>query len=240
MKEQFNEIIRSKDLKEITADLVEKALDKNIGDDILREIPIMKSLVAARNIYTSYTDRIFIKKAMNVLLELGDTNWKERIELTHDMDDPKSSGTEKILMAIDNLETIEKCSVFGRLCKLKALYKIDLHEFKRLTKLIQDAYLDDLDLLSTFSNRLEKLNQKKNSYRERNDISMEEFYPLLGLGLIYQEQDEQTPIKVVEPMSRKDPPPYYKGGETEMLFFISDLGRLLLYFYNDLFPEKKK
>jgi len=236
MKEQFKTIMQSEDLKEITIELVEKVLDNSIGKDVIREIPILKSLVAVRNIYDSYTDGIFIKKAMNVLFELGDTNWKERVELTSDLDDENSSGSEKILMAIDNLETIEKCKIFGRLCKLKALNKIDVYEFKRLTKLIQDAYIDDLSLLPVFAERLEKAKEKKNTFYKSNDIYMEEFYPLLGLGLIYQELDEQTPIEKVEPTSFKDPAPYYKGGETNILYFTSDLGRLLLYFYNDLFP----
>ena len=236
MKEQFNQIIKSENLKDITIDLVEKVLDENIGNDIIKEIPILKSLVTARNIYNSYTDRIFIKKAMNVLLELGDTNWKERIELTSDLDDKYSNGSEKILMAIDNLQTIEKCKIFGRLCKLKALGEIDLFEFKRLTKLIQDAYISDLELLPEFSKRLKK--EKK--FYEGNNIYMEEFYPLMSLGLIYQEQSEQTPIEKVEPMSYKDPAPYYKGGEIETLFYVSDLGRLLLSFYFELIPNEKE
>jgi hypothetical protein len=236
MKEQFNQIIKSENLKDITIDLVEKVLDNNIGNDIIKEIPILKSLVTARNIYNSYTDRIFIKKAMNVLLELGDTNWKERIELTSDLDDKHSNGSEKILMAIDNLQTIEKCKIFGRLCKLKALGEIDLFEFKRLTKLIQDAYISDLELLPEFSKRLKK--EKK--FYEGNNIYMEEFYPLMSLGLIYQEQSEQTPIEKVEPMSYKDPAPYYKGGEIETLFYVSDLGRLLLSFYFELIPNEKE
>lgn len=238
MKEQFNQIIKSEDLKEITIDLVERVLDNDIGNEIIKEIPILKSLIAARNIYSSYTDRLFIKKAMNVLLELNDTNWKERVELTTDLDDDNSSGSEKILMAIDNLETLEKCKAFGRLCKLKVLGQIDLFEFKRLTKLIQDAYIDDLGLLPTFSNRIEKAKEKNNSFHESNNIYMEEFYPLIGLGLIYQEQSEQTPIEKVEPTSYKDPAPYYTGGEIETLFFMSDLGRLLHSFYHDLFPDK--
>ncbi|MHA6279030.1 hypothetical protein ACXYMT_02525 [Salinimicrobium sp. CAU 1759] len=239
MKEQFNEIIKSQDLKEVTADLVEKVLDNNIGNDIVKEIPILKLLIAVKSIYTSYTDRIFIKKAMNVLLELKDTNWKERVELTADLEDENGSGAEKILLAIDNLETFEKSKVFGRLCKLKAVGEIDLYEFKRLTKLIQDAYLDDLELLPSFSDRLERAKKESSPHFNRNRIYMEEFYPLVSLGLIYQEQGEQTPIEKVEPASYKDPAPYYKGGETETLYFVSDLGRLLLIFYTVLFPKKK-
>lgn len=239
MKEEFNDIIKSEELKDISIDLVEKALDNNLTNKIAKEFPVLKSILAVRNIYTSYTDRIFIKKAMNVLLELGETNWKQRIELTSDLEGDDSTGTEKILVAINHLETFEKCKVFGRLCKLKALEKIDIDSFKRITKLIQDAYLDDLKLLPQFSKRLEEKEKRKSSYYNQSYIHMEEFYPLMNLGLIFQEQDEQTPIKLVEPSSYKDPAPYYKGGEMEMLYFLSDLGKTLLYYFNDLFPNEK-
>ncbi len=235
MKEQFNQIIKSDDLKEITIDLVEKVLDNNIGDDIVKEIPILKSLVAAKKIYNSYTDSIFIKKAMYILLELGEVTLEQRNNLTNDLNDEDCSGAEKILIAIDNLETLEKCKIFGRLCKLKALGEIDVDGFKRLTKLTQDAYIDDLELLPILSQQLEKTKEKKNSIYESTNVYMEEFYPLLGLGLIYQEQSKQTPIEKVEPMDYDDPEPYYKGGEIEMLFYISNLGRILLSFYDKLF-----
>ena len=113
MKEQINTIIKSKELKEITNEIVENVLDNQISDELLKEIPIVKSLVAVKRIYSSYTDQIFIKKAMNVLLELGEVNWRQRVELTEELHDENSSGAEKILLAIDRLETIEKCIVYG-------------------------------------------------------------------------------------------------------------------------------
>jgi hypothetical protein len=232
MKEQIDIIVNSSELKNITIDMVEKVLDNQISEELLKEVPIIKTLVGIRNVYTTYTDRIFIKKAMNVLMELSDINWKDRVELNRDLDDEDSSGTEKILMAIDRLETIKKCKVFGRLCKLKALGKIDIDNFKRITKLIQDAYLDDLRLLPDFSKKLEENKKNNVSY-----ISMEEYYPLMNLGLIFQEQLEQEPIELVEPSSYNDPEPYYRGGEMEITSYISDLGDRFIYFYSDLFPN---
>lgn len=229
MKEQFDIIVNSNELKDITADIVEKVLDNQISDELLKEVPIVKTLVGIRNIYSSYTDRIFIKKAMNVLLELGDVNWKQRVELTRELDDEDSSGTEKILMAIDRLETIKKCKIFGRLCKLKALNKMDAESFSRLTKLIQDAYLDDLDLIIYFVSTKEKKKWR---------IYEEEYYPLISLGLIYQVQSEQKPIERVQPYNEYDPE--FKGGEIEFDYELSMLGDLLLKYYYDLFPEQKK
>lgn len=227
MKEQFTEIIKSKDLRDITVDLVEKVLDNEITNDVVKEIPVLKSLVAARNIYSSYTDRIFIKKAMHVLLELGDINWKERVELTSELDDEDETGAEKILMAIDRLETTKKTKVYGRLCRLKALNKIKFTEdFLRLTKLIQDAYLDDLILVTEFEKR------------ERKEIHEGDYYPLISLGLLYQEPSEQEPIQRLHQYNEYDPE--FKGGEIKFNYLLSDLGETLLDHYYDLFPADKK
>lgn len=224
MKSQFNEMIKSKDLKDISIELVEKVIDSEISQELIKEIPILKSLNAAVNLYTSYTDRIFIKKAMNVLLELGETSLKERQELIRDLDDKDESGIEKILMAIDRLETTRKCKVYGRLCRLKALGKLKFTEdFLRLTKLIQDAYLDDLILVTDF---------KKS---EMKKIDEGDYYPILILGLIYQEPSEQKPIEKNHQFSEYDPE--FKGGEIEFNYRLSDLGALLLENYNELFPS---
>lgn len=225
MEVQFNEILISKELKEISLDLIENVLDNNISNEVLREIPILKSLVAVRNLYTSYSDRIFIKKAMNVLLELGDISWDERLELTSDLNDGDSRGAEKILLAIDKLETIKKCKIFGRLCKLKAVRKIDLDEFLRLTKLIQDAYLEDLFLVEKF-----RINEKK-------EINGGDYYSILNLGLIYQEPSEQMPIRRNQQYNESDPE--FKGGEIKFYYKLTDLGKLVIHFFNDLFPDSK-
>lgn len=225
MREQFNEIIKSNDLKNISIDIIEKVLDNEISNEVLREIPILKSLIAARRIYTSYTDRIFIKKAMNVLLELRETGWKERVELTSDLDDEDESGAEKILMAIDRLETINKCKVYGRLCALKILGKIHVDHFLRLTKLIQDAYLDDLILVTDF-----KKGEKKEIYEG-------DYFSILSLGLIYQEPSEQMPIE--RNFQHDEYDPEFKGGEIEFNYMLSNLGETLLEHYYELFPEDK-
>lgn len=153
-------------------------------------------------------------------------NWKQRVELTRELDDADSSGTEKILMAIDRLETIKKCKVFGRLCKLKALNKIDVDDFSRLTKLIQDAFLDDLELVLYFEKQ------------EKEKVFTEEIYPLITLGLIYQDDPDSSPIEKVNATSIEERD-YYKGGEFKLTYSLSSLGDLLLKHYEDLFLLEK-
>ncbi|PJJ11148.1 hypothetical protein CLU83_4644 [Flavobacterium sp. 1] len=225
MKEQIKEIIESKDLKEISIDLVEKVLDNQLTDDLVKEIPILKTIVAIKNVYSSYTDRIFIKKAMNVLLEFGELNDDERDTLLNDLHDDNETAVEKILMAVDKLETIKKCKVFGRLCKLKAQGEFYAEEFLRLTNVIQSAYLDDLILVKSFG-----------AY-ERKEIYEEEYYPLISLGLIYQERPEQTPIERNHQYEEYDLE--FRGGEIKLFYRLTDLGERVRLYYDELFPENK-
>ena len=227
MKDEISEILKSEDLKDISIDIVEAVLDAQITDEILKEIPIVKSLIAAKNIYSSISDRIFIKKTMSVLLELCEVDLKQRESLTNDLDDEHDSGTEKILMAIDKLETIRKCKVFGRLCKLRALDKIDKHDFLRLTKLLQDSYLDDLILVIDFQDK------------ERKQIHEGDYYPIISLGLLMQEPSEQKRIEINHRRSDEDEPEII-GGEIEFNYFLTDLGMTLRKYYYDLFPEDTK
>ncbi len=52
MENNLKEIIRSKDLKEISIEIVEDILDNEITSVAIKEIPIVKSLIAVRNIFT--------------------------------------------------------------------------------------------------------------------------------------------------------------------------------------------
>ena len=94
-----------------------------------------------------------------------------------------------------------------------------------LTKLIQDAYLDDLILVTQFEKRKGK------------EIHEGSYYPLISLGLLYQEPSEQNPIEKVEQYYVHDPE--FKGGEITFNYYLSDLGEMLLEYYYDLFPEDK-
>ena len=61
--------------------------------------------------------------------------------------------------------------------------------FLRLTKVVQDAYLDDLKLIKDL---------KKSS---QNFLSAYDYHPLILLGLIYQETEEQSDIEVEKVIS---------------------------------------
>ncbi len=213
MKKQFKKIIKSEELRDISIDVVEQVIDNKITDEALSEVPIIKSLVAIRKVYKSYSDAIFVKKAMHVLLELSDIKCEDREKFILDLEEDYESGTEKILMAIDKLDNYNKCKVYGRLCKLKINGKIDRGDFLRLTKIIQDCYLEDLDLITYVEDY-------------KHGFDMEDCFPLVSLGLIFQRNSLENFCD-------------YNGNEIIPQYDFTYLGSLLHEFYENLFPNKK-
>lgn len=216
MKEYINEIVKSKDLHDMSLEIVEKIIDNETTNEIAKEIPAAKVVVAIKNIFTSISDRIFLKKAMNVIFELKDVNWKERAEFMTELEDKNSSGAEKIMFAIDKMETIEKCKAYGRLCRLRASGGIELDDFLLLTKLVQDAYLKDLSLIKEFN------------VDEKKEINEDKYTPLASLGLIYL-----FPSKKI--VSSVDSYAETKVKTLEINYLLSKKGRLLQMHYDYIF-----
>jgi len=227
MKTAISEIVKSKDLQKISLDTVEKVLDSQIEEEILKEIPVVKFLIAARRIYSSYSDRIFIKKSMTALLEIGEINSEDREKFFKELDDKNASGSEKILIAINHLESMEKSKIFGRLCKLKVASKINMDDFYRLTKLIQDAYIADLNLINDFK----KI--------DGEEIYEGDYLPLINLGLIYQVPSEQEPIKYHHEGGNRYGTygPEVTVGKITFNYYLSEIGKSLLSNYDELIGQ---
>ncbi len=220
MEEEFKKVLKSDELQNVSIEIVDNVLNNHVSQTVLKEIPIVKSIVSVAKIYNSISDRIFIKKAMHVLLELKNINWKDRIELTGSLTDSYSNGTEKILYAIDQLDSIEKCILFGRICKLKALDKINVDQFNRLRKVIQEAYIPDLKLILDFSGT-----------EKKHEIHEGVYYSLINLGLLYQEPPYHEDIQVTD---------ITMGGvgkikNIEFYYYLTSTGKTLLQFYSEIF-----
>jgi hypothetical protein len=143
VKDKIDKIIKSDELKDLTFEITENLIDSNIKDEIISEIPIIKSIQAIRKIYNSISDQIFLKKILAVLFELKEINKTQRIEFISTLKDENSSGIEKLMIAIDNQDNLEKCRVFGRLCKLTIAKEINHFDLIRLNNILKNGNLFD-------------------------------------------------------------------------------------------------
>ncbi len=223
IKDNIKTVFESEGFEEIGGELLEAAIDSNVTDPVLQEIPVIKTLVAIAKVHNSISDNLFLRKASRVLLELKETSAEERQKFIEALDKRGNDGAELLMMLIDRLESPEKCEVFGRLCKLKAQERINASEFQILAKVIQDSSLGDLDLITSWLDHLK-------IPHDAGDIA-----PVIALGLVYLEPTERSPI--VQHQDHRTGQETIEGGEITFNYRLTYKGQLLLDNFRYLFPK---
>ena len=128
--EELHRSIISDELKDLNEEVIELVIDEVADSELVDKIPIVGTLKALYTTGHSIRDAIFLKKALYILLELSDVPSKKRVEFINSLESRYSTGSEMIFSAIDRLESNEKSVIFGRLCKIRALDKINKKEFR--------------------------------------------------------------------------------------------------------------
>jgi hypothetical protein len=220
--EGFRELVTSPEIVALSTDTIQNVINEHTDIEVLREVPVIASLLGILNMYNSYVDRIFQEKAFTVLLELRETSDVQRQAFLKELQTRKSSGIESLLMSIERLENLEKAEVFGRLCMLRINRDIDIDEFKRLTKCLQDCFLDDLYLIEEF----EKY--------DGQEIEESDWLPLLSLNLIQRSSLEQFHYRDYG-SERHEPMDEMRWRQR---YFFTDIGGCLLNNFEKLLPKK--
>lgn len=217
LEKWYNKALKSSEVGQLTLEMIETLVDNKIGDDVFSSFPVIGLVKGVRKGYNSITDHFYIKKALNVLLELGDVSIQERNNLIDDLDDEYSSGTEKILMSINHLNSYDKNGAFGRLCRLKAKEEISRDDFLRLTDILQKAFPEDLHSVMFFDPpRNEKL------------IDDGKYHALVGMGLLYS-----IPYDKNKHINRFGE--FNQGPEIGLKYKLTESGLLVFKWYDYLF-----
>lgn len=142
-------VVKSDQIKEITKDLTEVAIDTFFNDGILKDIPIVGTFFNLYNLSQNISNSFFTKKILKFLLELNSISNKERLNFIEQLDNENESAKigEKLLIIINNLEDVDKATILGKLFKLAIEGKIEMQTFMRLSYMVDRAYLEDLKVL---------------------------------------------------------------------------------------------
>lgn len=228
LRETIQGLVQSDDIRDLSVDIIDNVISEDTGDALLSGIPVVRMMVAIRKTYNSIVDQIFLKKALVCLLEIQDISESDRKKFLKELEGRSSTGIENLLMAIEKLDSNEKASIFGRLCKLRASREITISQFKRLTKCIQDSILDELFLIREF----EKW--------QGEEIDESEWLPILSNYLIYKGPLEQSPIKTIPAGDHEDYgewDEHISGGQVTQPYFLTDTGKCLLKHFDFLFSS---
>lgn len=138
--------------KEILGEYIELGIDSFINDGILKDIPIVNSIVAVLKIGKNIHDRNLLRQTLTFINEFNSGNiskdklnaYKSTIE-----NNPKKCEAElgKILLLLNNFIDIKKSIMLSRIFKAYINEKINWNTFGDYSEVINRIFMEDVELL---------------------------------------------------------------------------------------------
>lgn len=148
LNQSIVESIKSDEIKNIANDYGEILIDLTFEDGILRDIPIIGTIINISKGYLSIQDRIFSKKILTFLAQLKDIPETIRKKALEELDCSKKERVkvgEKILYLVERADDHIKSEYIGKLFAEFIRENITYDEFKRCSDIINKAFLEDLN-----------------------------------------------------------------------------------------------
>lgn len=145
--------IENSDLASLGQNLTEVGIDSILNDGILKDLPIVGTLVGIWKAGISIKDAIFFRKLQAFLTGLADVPPVERariISLLNNQDATESAG-EKLLTLLERIDSVQKAHLLGESFKLLAADTISIEEFWRVSFILDRLPLSDIQALKEWS-----------------------------------------------------------------------------------------
>lgn len=151
-------VIKDEKLQDVSKELAETGLDLILEDGVLKDIPIVGTIVGLIKASSSISDALFAKKIFRFLLCLTEVPTQKRVEEIEKIE--KSSKYqlkvgEKLLFILDKCDDNEKSMYLGKMFASFLRQEISYEDFLRAAHSINSTFLSDLkDFIKTDDVRL--------------------------------------------------------------------------------------
>jgi hypothetical protein len=167
---------------ELAADLAEPALDELIASlsdsEILKDVPVLGSVVKLAGIGKSISDRIFLAKVKRFVTAM-DPATKEKAHAFGEKLKSEDADAERIaevlVLALEAINDLDKAPMLAAIFTAFLLGEIDQVEFRRMTAAVDAAMVDDLLALIRLDPRA------PSGYRSKNYIATMDLLRHTGL-----------------------------------------------------------
>lgn len=178
------ETITSSGIPDITTDLSEIAIDAMLKDGLLKEVPVVSSLLGIAKTVTAFRDYFLLRKLIAFLNGIKDADPEDREKFAQEIENNPKQRQEiggKLIVYIDRLDDLNKAEMLARLFKSRLKREISMNEFFSFTAIVDRIYIQDLQRLV---NDLSTTPVSPHNLR----LHAEYFYPF-GLSIISFDQD---------------------------------------------------
>lgn len=134
-------------------DLLEVAIDGNLSEGVLRDIPIAGTMVKLARAGISISEELFIKKLQRFLSDLSEIPIKDREKLLEqypDSSDKQAVLGENLLLALERLDDVKKPAILARFFSAFVRLEINYLTFTRLGRALEKFNMELLPNLTQF------------------------------------------------------------------------------------------
>lgn len=155
-EESIKESILSEQAVSLASEYSEIALDSILQDGILKDIPVINTIIGISKASIAMRDRLLIKKIVQFLAGLNDVTFEKRIQMIIRLEqDTKFSQSvgEHILEVLERVESHRKPIIIARVFAAYAKKEIDTVTLLRLNSAIERLPSFEIENLRPFHNR---------------------------------------------------------------------------------------
>lgn len=139
------ESIKIDGLGELTQEYAELGIDVVMKDGVLRDIPIIGSIVQIAKAVGSVRDRLYLKKLLCFLHKVGETTQQQREQFIQDNCQDTKQFEEAVLLILEQADNMNKSALIGKIFKACILGTIGYQGALSLSSIVNKALWQDLD-----------------------------------------------------------------------------------------------
>lgn len=144
LKGKLIESIKIKGLGELAQEYIELGLDLITNDGVLRDIPIVGTIVKVSQIVGGVRDRLYAVKLVRFLQKVGETTPEQREKFIKDNCKDTKQFEESVLLILEQADALEKSSLIGKVFKSCILGMISYQNALALSSMINKAIWQDI------------------------------------------------------------------------------------------------
>jgi hypothetical protein len=183
------------DIQDLSTDITESVIDAVMEDGVLKEIPIIKSIIALGKTGVALRERNFLKQTISFIqgINEGNISQEKREKYQKRLSDADIAEKElgRVLYLLDSqIENIQS-KILGRMYLAYVKEEISWIKFCELSEANRRMFISDYDVLLRLSR-----NRAAEQILDRKDRYM--LGRLIGLGLLVEKESpaaERTPMQ---------------------------------------------
>lgn len=154
----FTNSVASEKLVDVAATAADIGLDMALTSGAFDGVPIFGALTGVARAGVAVRDLLFQRKIAKFLQTFEQTPLEDRVAFVANLErqGKKAEFGEQILLLIDRMDDMQKPHIVARIMSAAAQGKITLSEATRLAKIVDRAFSEDLHVLLTFEEGVQK------------------------------------------------------------------------------------